>query len=467
MKKKLLCAVLALSLALTGCADGKAPVSSDPVTSDSVPADSTSAPETSEPAPEEISDPVGAPVSVTEYSGLTRIDVGFSPDNMSEPNGGRVLLSEWESDGKINVGMLCLDSMTLVTNELNLPFEEYSFFSPVTSFLEGKPVVAELESGKVYLLDDTLSVVDALDLDGSEFYSVDYLDDSRLYFKRYYDSALTEITLSEGKLSAREVELSCAENRYVQGVAFLSETEKILSFYDDTSYDIKYCLLDESADSLTLLNVANYEVVQPYGGDILVYDYTDNEVAVWSAETPSMKRVIAFPADSWQLYTRGKAANLYFSSDKDGNSVIYRISPETGSVTAKTEIPCDDDVYSYIGTLTEYGDRVLVLGNFDGTTSLFLWTPETLAPERGWTALSAENYRELSADIAQEIQSAYCINVLYGNDAVRYFSNYAVVSETDERRIYSSLSTIKSTLAKFPSGFLRELTGYNDIEILV
>lgn len=468
MSKKIRFAAVscALALFLSGCGNSTA---ESPAQS-ALQTDSTAAATTeiTESAGGEIlPEPLGETITVSPLGEAEKLELSISPQYISNPNGGRLLIID--DDEQCRAALLDLNTSTYITADIEIDktlSEEYEYgFSYEPLFISGYPALYNYMNGEIRLMDNELNVIDTINLNSDGLSYADGWDDNLLLLHSYGSDEYYVISAENGKLSQEKCSLNMGED-YIQHISFLNETQCVISVSDFDTFTDSFYLLDLSAGTRTALNIGENENVYSDGGIIYTCDYYDNEVTVFDPKTPAMKSSFSFPTDYW---ISGGIANdaMFICGDTEKEFVLSKIFLDTGSIIATLKIPVKERYSAVILRTAEYGGYVYIGGIFDGESMLLRWKPTPNAAETGWPALEKPDYSRLSRDIAKEIETNYGISVTYGKEAVRFFNDYAVVSETDRRSIYNALSALKQVFGKYPEGFLNELTSYKTVEVLL
>ena len=198
------------------------------------------------------------------------------------------------------------------------------------------------------------------------------------------------------------------------------------------------------------------------GDNILDINSDTHEVSVYSIDTPNIKKTFEYPNGYCSLNSFEWADNLYFSCSDENNLSIKRYSIETGCCTASIDIPCGE--YSGVYSVAEVGENVFLTGDINGNYSVFVWQPTDTSEksEQLFPLLINKNKSQID-ELRQKILNDYGIEVYSGEEGVKYFNDYAVVTETDENKILSTMKTIDSFCGKFPEGFFDEMkSAYSD-----
>lgn len=263
-----------------------------------------------------------------------------------------------------------------------------------------------------------------------------------------------EITLEEKNYPLEEpMEYSSIIGALSDDVFFLdvvnSETWKSHAFYWDVS-----------TNELTLMDELLY--FNLIGDNILDINSDTHEVSVYSIDTPNIKKTFEYPNGYYSLASLEGADNVYFSDSDENKLSIRRYSLETGCCTASIDIPCGE--YSGVYSVAEVGKNVFFMGNFNDNRGVFIWQPTDTGEksEQLFPLLINKNKSQID-ELRQKILNDYGIEVYSGEEGVKYFNDYAVVTETDENKILSTMKTIDSFCGKFPKGFFDEMkSAYSD-----
>lgn len=466
IRKRLAAALCAFAFLLTGCNN----TASEIVSEESSQTETTSA-VTSEITEavggESTPEPMGTPVTLTPFYDAERMELPLSPGTMSKVNNGRLLVLDSTENLKaalVNLNELTYSISDIDTNRTDEDFEYGGYmFMPV--FIGGYPAIVDGFTGEIRLMNDELSVIDTFLPDISEVMICDCWDENMVCIRTYGSDEYYLISAENGRLSGEKRRLN-SDEEYIQSVVFVSETESIISVYDSERFRTDYYLLNSEKGTKTTLNVSQSEGVSYSNGKIYVYNYIDNEISAYDRAKPYIKSSFSIPREYWMIGSIGKDS-MFISTEYSDKLSMSKLLLDTGSVISTLEIPISEQYAGSLWNTVESDGICYIIAFFGGENMLLRWKPAPSVAESGWGALEKPDYSRLSIEIAEEIQSEYGISVVYGNEAVRYFNDYAVVSETDERKIYDALSALKTVFGKFPAGFLRELTGYKSIEVLL
>lgn len=460
MKKKLLSVLCALSLLLTGC-NNSLVESADESSSQTDTENST----TSETTDNGSADPkpMGTPFSVSPYGETEKFDLPLSPGRISNVNNGRMLVID--NDTGMKAALLDLDSLTYSVTEIKLSQGYNEGYTVTPVFISGYPAVIDMLNGETQLLDDELNVLDTINLNIEEAFLMNGWDEDIVCLSTYGSNEYCVVSAENGKLSYTKRQFT-PEVEHMQSAIFISESESIVLSYDFENYQSDYFLQNSETGERTVLNISENEFASYSDGKIYLMDYTKNEVSFFDAEKPAIKSTFSLPKQAWQIGSIQNGTMMYGTEDSE-KVTLSRVTIEKGVADATLEICKDGDYAPMIWDAIEYDSTIYILGRFANENSILRWKPASSTAEIPWQALVKPDYSRLSSDIASEILSQYGISVLYGKKAVRYFNDYAVVSETDERKIYDALAALKTVLGKFPEGFLQELISYKQIEILL
>ena len=474
MKKRFLALLAACAAALTACAgntpvENPHPVDEPAVTGDEPAQEPDSVPEydtaesTGEALPEVSS---WEPLELSNFSGadgLQTVKLPFEAVNLSTACGSLVLAVSNCVNGICSAAVIDTEALTYTTAEVPIGVGDNDIYTCVTPwFLGGCPLVTDMFSGEVVLFDRNLNELDRIMLEGTDFTASPSTDQCSIGFKHYNEARVTWVSIENNRLAITEgaIETDMLVNQLLP----LSESESLISCFDNTIWDNNYFLTD--GKEITPINISGSVNVFVINGRLGINNFIDNEITIYERNS-LVKKTFSYPAGSWLITGGSSGSSLYFAWQGKGQHKLFRMSPENGNTTAQITIPFDNSQPSYLGYLSETDGGVLVQGCFDDREQVLLWKPENITSAESWGAVRTENYTKLCEELARELEETYNITVQYGNEAVRYFTQYAVVSETNERRIYSALTSVKSVLGKFPEGFIKELTEYMSMDILL
>jgi|GEM_PF-6725469 len=126
--------------------------------------------------------------------------------------------------------------------------------------------------------------------------------------------------------------------------------------------------------------------------------------------------------------------------------------------------------YEFASFDSGINNLLLIKISTDETTDLLIWDySRVIGRETEEDSTGSNNYYAIGGDktandkLIKKIESKYGIIIKTRNNAVRFFSDFAVTPISDETLIDMALQTIDSLFAQFPEGFFKEFV-YGDIK---
>ena len=416
---------------------------------------------------EEFYEPMG--------EGLNRITaLPFSPRVVSNASDHLVFTAHSEAgDESARLALIDLEKRTVTESE-------YAFGDPDDLggrglgfyILNGIPTLLEISPWKLVTFSRELEVIDELELaEPDEPGEAVFLDSARVIFNRWDSESHPVVTVAEdGTMRLDRVEINTPGTRFdgnsVQGA--INEQYWLVYLYSNEDYtQNSYAVYDEETGLLDLIG-QNMNIDIACADRLAVYDYAQNTVELYSAEMPDAKLTFSIPENAYNCLSAGETQFLYFSRTEEDGVTILRHDPKTGSCTGEIRIPAAGK-YRYAYSLSECGDSVYFLFTDGGEESLCEWTPTLPEQEESGpfnrllvTKESQNTY------LISEIYDRFGVSVYTGLDAVRYFPNYAVVPELDEREINNALTMIYEFLEGLPEGFVQEIAEcYSSLDLLL
>lgn len=356
------------------------------------------------------------------------------------------------------------DFRTNKTYTMELPYDSDEMSTQYDMYIfNGIPVIVNFTDGIVTVYDRQLNEVKSEEFGFSSSSGIAY---ENILVTPDYNSENTIVILrfeSDGSIAENRIKMNLESGEELSQITgIVCDGEYIISYFNNDNYSMHYCILNENTGGITQLCTSNNEYVSSTSGKLIFEDYDTPATYIFDPDCQDVKKIIEVPTSTSYITSHGK--NLYFysntPSDETGTSLltVYRYDIESCKLTAKLETNVIEESL-YIFNVYEYGDYVLLNAFANDTSCILVWTPEDITAERGYDAVTGVDYTEANNDLAKKIKDKYSIQIFYGNDGVRHFDDYAVVTETDEKLINSSLTLLDGFLSKFPEGFVDELVG--------
>lgn len=465
LKKELCALLLGAAILLSGCSGGGvSEATSTPTSSSDTPEVTSDTPaETGESAPDDTPD------SVRHYeklgdSGLEYIaDLLFEPMTVSNISDGQLLTIGCDENGKSIAALINVSDGSAVSvdcEDINL---EYNYLN-TTFILNGFPVIIDSINGTVYVYDRSMKLIGSSDIGRAMDFRVQ-TDENTLVCNNYEEDKLLFVTIgADGSVSVKEEPINNGEYHMYEYKGQVHEGEHLLSFIDNDTGNIIYFIYKQSDGSFEKLRTDPYEYALTINGKI-IFRYFDNDyIRVFDPELPDVVKTINVPMDAY-IPTHSYGCSYLYSYlspyvSEDGSTLtIYCHDLDNGRLVSKTEAKLSDGLpYS----VTESGGKPYINIFDDIGQKIATWETQESAAEYGYNAVAGKDFYSENMALARKIREQYNIDVLYGEDGVRYFNDYAAVAETDEQLIYYTLTTLDGFFGKFPDGFFLELITKTD-----
>lgn len=462
MKNKFLKKLLAVScsLILCGCSGAVGRMSDHMGTSSSESSvDTTEAPQdTAELSAfsEEVSDNLRR-INILPYKYYNAV---FSPD-------GKILTYYGsETDRCTPLSILNTNDGTITNTEIKHNNEQG--IENTVYILNGFPVIVNCYDGSITVLNDSLEVIEnrRADSDIESYIMTYYVDENTAALTSSRSDELTFVTIGDnGEISLESYRLKIESADYYIETVFPNKTVLLYIAKDDSyNYEPYFYFIED--ECLEAASFNDNEFSYKLGELLITTNDTYNEASIYSTETPNMKKVFGYPASSNLIDGYEGNENLYFYTISEDVLTLYRYSMSDGSCTSSISIPADEYT-SYFASAAEINGNVYLTGRINDEVVVYIWTPKNITDiANEHSMLSGSDHSIQYTDIINKIQNEYNISVFCGDDAVRYFSDYAVASEDNGLIIKNTLSELEKILAKFPDGFLQEIIdSYSNIEI--
>lgn len=328
--------------------------------------------------------------------------------------------------------------------------------------ISGFPVIYNLDSGTISVYDRDIKLLNELKTD---FVSAlcHQSSENSLALADYLSNRIVITDISgTGEISAREYSLPDDIQfsvTYVHGEVLPGEF--LLSCMDNDTYGSFYGIFDTESGQFTRLSLSDNDIVNFVSGNLVIESYNSPSLRIFSPYYPDMTKTLNAPTGASRIYPSLVSRFLYFYScvpAEDGGSELklYRYDIESCRLDSMLETKLSSQSF-YIYGVYESSRSVYFTANDNDSDIIVLWQPEPAAEQLGYNAIAGTDYSTLNSALAEKISDCYSIDVHYGSDGVRYFNDYAVVSETDEMLINTALSKLDSFFGRFPEGFFSEL----------
>lgn len=333
-------------------------------------------------------------------------------------------------------------------------------FSTIAA-ISGHIAVMCANDGKLTIYNDELEKTDehSLPLIIEEYYIITGIN-SELSEVHSSGNSINLIRIDDyGKLAIDE-RIFPAEDGYIFGEIAGSLSDDMLIVTEYNGDGERICLWDIKNGTKTRINpdcspYSSYVI----GNRIIGVDNESCKVNIYSQSHPNMEKSFAFPMDYSSIRCCDSKDNMYFVSFGTDKPTMKRYSLETGACTAEFAPAIESAGYIYY--ISEVGKYVVLMATLDEHTGIFVWEPKPVeTEERDLAILTGADYGASAEELERSIETDYGIEIVSGEDAVRYFGGYAVKDETSELNIYNALQDIENVCSAFPVGFLEEM---NDI----
>lgn len=347
-----------------------------------------------------------------------------------------------------------LNLKTGEAEEICVDEEGYSTFCAIS----GHIAVMHTDNGNL--------TVYSKDLEKTDEHAFSLGNDDALFLTRL-DDTLSELHGSdnviklvrvdgEGKLQIEEKPYTVEEGFYLEkfwGVL----SDGLLVGMEYTSHDERFYLWDTKSNVKTWISpdCPSYNAYV-IGSNIVGVNENDLRVNIYSQSHPGIVKSFDYPQGFSASARTNSKNSVYFISNGDDNPSIKRYSLETGLCTGQYLSP--ENTFGYLACLSEVGEYVAFYATYDENPGVYLWAPEPVEAEEGdFTSLTGGKSRTLALELEASMEKDYGIEIFSGEEAVRYFSGYAVREEKGWANIYNALVEIESVLSRFPEGFFEEM----------
>lgn len=378
------------------------------------------------------------------------------------------ILSVNYTDTAANILLTDLSNGETCSMEYSADPSQYNFY-----LVNGYPLSVNYQESTVTVYDKNLKQLGTETLDCSDFVCSCFGNTLAITDNSPRKSIIIAEIGDDGALSRREIKVAAGDSWELSTVlGKVREGEYLLSYFDNADFNMRYGILYENSGEVVVLDTSEKEYAVLVGGNIIIADIESAQTDIFNPDYPDIKKVLEPPQGSSIISSPCDNENLYYytfipSENPEKTTVkFYRYSVESGQLTAELETDVDNGCTSFL-LAYEYGDYVLLQSlSYDGIKTM-VWKPEETDTQSGYNAVSGNDYSIPNSELAKKIKDKYSTDVLYGNNAVRFFTGYAVVSETDEKLINDALIKLDTFMSKFPEGFFDEMIGnsaeYNEM----
>ncbi|MBR4206284.1 MAG: hypothetical protein IKQ92_12495 [Clostridia bacterium] len=412
---------------------------------------------------------------------LYRLAVGFVPHEVSGISNGKLLMArgDMEDMTRESLALVDLENCAVTTGEYVCPdsegeawnYEEHGYraYQNIEHYvLSGVPVIYENTGFRFTTYTNGLSeprVIEAAEYRADFFIQ---LTDSDLISAEAPAGGSFKLVHAEedGNLTFSEftVDLPFEETYTASVLSPIGDDRFLTVIYDETGWEVAayaICCLD---GSFQIFGEPGHWLSYVTAGDrLLFYEWSGSTAEIYSADMPNAKLTFECPEDSYPLRPTGNARWLYFERyEGEGEGVtLFRYDPLTGSCVGSIYVPAESVAYSYLYGTVEYGDTLIFMrpGNDDDDVML-AWQPENAAvtePGVFSTLLKQIPQGGGYSPLVSDLYEKYGISVYVGEEAVRYFPDYAVLPVTDEKQITTALEALSHYFSTMPDGFVREV----------
>lgn len=390
-----------------------------------------------------------------------------NPGSSSQVSGGAVTVAELFSYDAEEFGIVRIDlNKGTIKKRIAGIDKEYAGYTEAYT-LNGYSVTFDTYYSELTVYDDELNEVDRRKVSGIPNGFTHQLSDKKIMITSYGSERVAYAEISdEGKITVRETDITLGGNlTYSEVENVVGEGKLILMCrrgnFEDEYYDyvrVLYNIEDESYKMLYFRDDTNYSVTL---GDNIILLGSENELDVYSPQNPNGKHTFVLNEGEHPLYSYYGCRYLYAAGSYEDKVIISAYSVDTGECVGSAEMEGTD--YPYISKICEFEDYIIVSGYIkDNKYEVFAVKLGEGSKKEEYSMLESPDYNFLVTDTAEKIRRKYNVNVHYGEDAVKYYSGYVVVSETDDKVIYKGMQTLSSFLEKFPEGFIQEICDSNN-----
>lgn len=291
--------------------------------------------------------------------------------------------------------------------------------------------------------------------------------------------------ISDGALFRVNINNNSAQRLY----GFDGLNASSLRFVGADGNDLYVAGYDEAfADSLFVCDMKSGECkgAGKYDGKLLLRDgiaalddYGGKTLSVKDFERPGLVSTLYLEREGEQLIGagRGKVCTSFFEGDDLKMTQTLRVYSLQGTepdcaCTFAYDISLGE---TYIRDVFFVDEDFLLCETARGKTSSILLCKYSDFPAENPTrapivAGEEDETSEENREKIKLISEKYGVNILTGDDAVRYYPEYVVLPENGAKEISNALTRLEETLSKFPDGFFGELVqkgAYDSLNIVL
>ena len=339
------------------------------------------------------------------------------------------------------------------------------------------------ESGEIFVFDGTSNALALYD-DGlklikkSNFINVTV---GEIYVGERYAFCTSGSSIVRIDLTNNATEtLASFDNFNSSSLSFVGafEDELIITGYGD---DLVPHLIVCDMRSGECEDIGTYKGKMMLSDGLLVNDtFAGESLTVYDFRRPGVRTELCLEEEDERLLGVGPYSVCTMTVEGDGNNYTQTLraySIEQGRLAGATE-------YSY--NVSEFESNIREVHFIDssyavfeliddGRSSIAIWdiSASTVENDGGGISLmgGAENKAKKECDeLISEIYEKYGIEVLSGDDSVRFYPDYVVLPEYDAGVLCDTLQIVKKTLEKYPDGFFAELAEksyYDSLKLVV
>lgn len=349
--------------------------------------------------------------------------------------------------------------------------DEYLFLQ--AELISGVPVVFEIGSGVLAVLDSDFGVTDSIRFDDA-YAGLYRTGTDRAAVVATDPPSYVPITVKDGKIISDKTDIDLSDNEMLNyAVCFPTDTQAILSVFDQETDRAGYVLYDLSDGSEeTLGGIPEKTMIHGMCGDILVMgNYDDSEVRLYDTRKPGLISTAALPESDSGVNISVCGSHVYYSYLAEDGRHIGQIAPGTGETAEEIIFPESESSF-FVSAAECRGYTVVLLSGEENYTAL-IWKPEkSKAPQSGFSGLTGD--AGSSADyaacltLAENLAMQNGVDILLGENAVCYFDGYAVLPTDDWERTYEVLGLLSDFFSKLPDGMMNEVSRrFDEIEIRI
>ena len=327
-----------------------------------------------------------------------------------------------------------------------------------------------LQDGAIYTFDGASNALTLYDGSLAETQKTNLVNINvgELYVTREY-----VFCISEGALFRVNTKNNSAERLFgldgltASSLRFLgaSGNELYVTGYDDAFVD-KLIVCDMKSGECKELGVYDGKLLLR-DGIASLGDYSEKKITVYDLERPDILSTIFLTEEDEQLIGAGKGkvcTSLIEGEDLVMTQTLRVFSLHNGAPehVCRFEYDLSLDQTNIREVFVVDDDFVLFEAVTGKTSRIVLWKysdSEARKTEHAFLPVSSgeEAHAKENEKTADELGEKYGVNIILGDEAVRYYPDYVAVPENGVKEIRDALLTVRKTLAKYPEGFFAEL----------